>query len=114
MFVSILSIAPSIWQRTLQQSRYSKRYWTWVAATAAAIAVGAGVLFRAITLQQAGRRRRKRSIDTADTQTGSLVDTQPGSRVGSAEGWTWEGWNTLANFVTAGRRGVLLGPDIRQ
>ena len=30
-------------------------------ATAAAIAVGAGVLFRAITLQQAGRRRRRRS-----------------------------------------------------
>ena len=29
-------------------------------ATAAAIAVGAGVLFRAITLQQAGRRRRRR------------------------------------------------------
>ena len=28
-------------------------------ATAAAIAVGAGVLFRAITLQQAGRRRRR-------------------------------------------------------
>ena len=28
-------------------------------ATAAAIAVGAGVIFRAITLQQAGRRRRR-------------------------------------------------------
>ena len=30
-------------------------------ATAAAIAVGAGVLFRAITLQQGKRRRRRRS-----------------------------------------------------
>lgn len=28
-------------------------------ATAAAIAVGAGVIFRAVTLQQAGRRRRE-------------------------------------------------------
>ena len=33
-------------------------------ATAAAIAVGAGVIYRAVTLQQAGRRRR----DAADSQ----------------------------------------------
>ena len=32
-------------------------------ATAAAIAVGAGVIFRAITLQQAGRRRRRRGAE---------------------------------------------------
>ena len=37
-------------------------------ATAAAIAVGAGVLFRAITLQQAGRRRRR----DASVQGGDL------------------------------------------
>ena len=35
-------------------------------ATAAAIAVGAGVLFRAITLQQAGRRRRRRGARMED------------------------------------------------
>ena len=33
-------------------------------ATAAAIAVGAGVIYRAVTLQQAGRRRR----DAEDSQ----------------------------------------------
>ena len=36
-------------------------------ATAAAIAVGAGVIYRAVTLQQAGRRRRRR--DDAETWT---------------------------------------------
>merc|ERR1711972_609082 len=42
-------------------------------ATAAAIAVGAGVLFRAITLQQAGRRRRRRSEGGEPLEDG-LVD----------------------------------------
>ena len=32
-------------------------------ATAAAIAVGAGVIYRAVTLQQAGRKRRKRKAE---------------------------------------------------
>ena len=35
-------------------------------ATAAAIAVGAGVIFRAVTLQQAGRRRRRDAGDEDD------------------------------------------------
>ena len=42
-------------------------------ATAAAIAVGAGVLFRAITLQQAGRRRRRRSDEEEPVEDG-VVD----------------------------------------
>ena len=42
-------------------------------ATAAAIAVGAAVLFRAITLQQAGRRRRRRSEEEEPVEDG-VVD----------------------------------------
>ena len=42
-------------------------------ATAAAIAVGAGVIYRAVTLQQAGRRRRD-APDQLDTVRGRLQD----------------------------------------
>merc|ERR1719242_252885 len=42
-------------------------------ATAAAIAVGAGVIYRAVTLQQAGRRRRD-APDHLDTITGRVKD----------------------------------------
>ena len=42
-------------------------------ATAAAIAVGAGVIFRAITLQQAGRRRRRRD---ARVESGELLQSR--------------------------------------
>ena len=42
-------------------------------ATAAAIAVGAGVLYRAITLQQGKRRRRRRSVEDDSVEDG-VVD----------------------------------------
>ena len=42
-------------------------------ATAAAIAVGAGVIYRAVTLQQAGRRRR-REVDSSPSLTSKLQD----------------------------------------
>ena len=42
-------------------------------ATAAAIAVGAGVIYRAVTLQQAGRRRR-RGVDSSPSLTSRLQD----------------------------------------
>ena len=42
-------------------------------ATAAAIAVGAGVIYRAVTLQQAGRRRRD-APDTPAAWAGRLGD----------------------------------------
>ena len=51
------------WVSTTSQSNFpilKVNQNTALLATAAAIAVGAGVLFRAITLQQAGRRRRRR------------------------------------------------------
>ena len=54
------------WVSTTSQSNFpilKVNQNTALLATAAAIAVGAGVLFRAITLQQAGRRRRRRSED---------------------------------------------------
>ena len=49
-------------------------------ATAAAIAVGAGVIFRAITLQQAGRRRRRRDamVESGDLQSRVLDLFQQG------------------------------------
>ena len=50
-------------------------------ATAAAIAVGAGVLFTAITLQQAGRRRRRRrgaSVEGGELQNRVLDIFQQG------------------------------------
>jgi len=50
-------------------------------ATAAAIAVAAGVLFRAITLQQAGRRkrRRRRGVNQEeDSQAEAREQTQTG------------------------------------
>ena len=42
-------------------------------ATAAAIAVGAGVIYRAVTLQQAGRRRRD-APDQLETVRGRMQD----------------------------------------
>ena len=51
-------------------------------ATAAAIAVGAGVIYRAVTLQQAGRRRRRRD----DTET-----------------WTHQMRNRLQDLVMIGK-----------
>ena len=42
-------------------------------ATAAAIAVGAGVIYRAVTLQQAGRRRRD-APDTPAVWAGRMGD----------------------------------------
>ena len=42
-------------------------------ATAAAIAVGAGVIYRAVTLQQAGRRRRD-APDQLHTIAGRVKD----------------------------------------
>ena len=42
-------------------------------ATAAAIAVGAGVLFRAITLQQGKRRRRRRRRSEEEEPVGDDV-----------------------------------------
>ena len=63
------------WVSTTSQSNFpilKVNQNTALLATAAAIAVGAGVLFRAITLQQAGRRRR-RSEDKESVEDG-VVD----------------------------------------
>ena len=50
-------------------------------ATAAAIAVGAGVIFRAITLQQAGRRRRRDAgVEGGDLQNMVLDLFQQGEQ----------------------------------
>ena len=43
-------------------------------ATAAAIAVGAGVLYRAITLQQGKRKRRRRRSEEEEPVEGGVVD----------------------------------------
>ena len=43
-------------------------------ATAAAIAVGAGVLFRAITLQQGKRKRRRRRSEEEEPLEDGVVD----------------------------------------
>ena len=64
------------WVSTTSQSNFpilKVNQNTALLATAAAIAVGAGVLFRAITLQQAGRRRRRRSEDKESVEDG-VVD----------------------------------------
>ena len=64
------------WVSTTSQSNFpilEVNQNTALLATAAAIAVGAGVLFRAITLQQAGRRRRRRSEDKESVEDG-VVD----------------------------------------
>ena len=64
------------WVSTTSQSNFpilEVNQNTALLATAAAIAVGAGVLFRAITLQQAGRRRRRRREDKESVEDG-VVD----------------------------------------
>ena len=64
------------WVSTTSQSNFpilKVNQNTALLATAAAIADGAGVLFRAITLQQAGRRRRRRSEDKESVEDG-VVD----------------------------------------
>ena len=65
------------WVSTTSQSNFpilKVNQNTALLATAAAIAVGAGVLFRAITLQQAGRRRRRRRSEDKESVEDGVVD----------------------------------------
>ena len=100
-------------------------HWVWFAATAAAIAVGAGVLFRAITLQQAGRRKRSISSSSFINPGSSFVnpfssfmspdssfmktDSSSGSSEAAGgwlglgiEGWNHLPWQNLGDIVITG------------
>ena len=67
------------------------------AVTAAAIAVGAAVLFRAITLQQAGRKKRSADPSISADQTPSLNN----SLTTATPFWSMD-WNHLYDTFWTG------------